>query len=50
MMMRRQHGAKRRAIFESMAERFGIDAASAEKYYKQARAKLLKLGQLPKGL
>lgn len=50
MMMRRPAGTKRRAIFEVMAQRFGIDAASAEKYYKQARAKLLKLGQLPKGL
>lgn len=50
MMMRRPDGTKRRAIFEMMAERFGIDAASSEKYYKQARAKLLKRGQLPKGL
>lgn len=50
MMMRRQPGMKRREVFESMGQRFDIDAASAEKYYKQARAKLLKHGQLPKGL
>jgi DNA-binding NarL/FixJ family response regulator len=50
MMMRRQPGTKRREVFEKMAKQFGINAASAEKYYKQARAKLLKLGRLPKGL
>jgi hypothetical protein len=33
-----------------MANEFNIDPSSAEKYYKQARAKLLKLGPLPKGL
>lgn len=40
----------RREIFEKMAKEFNIDPSSAEKYYKQARAKLLKLGPLPKGL
>ena len=49
MMMRRQPGTKRRQVYESMGQLFAIDAASAEKYYKQARAKLLKHGQLPKG-
>lgn len=33
-----------------MAAKAGINAASAEKYYKQARAKLLRLGRLPRGL
>lgn len=50
MMMRRNEGTKRREIFEKMAGKAGINAASAEKYYKQARAKLLKLGRLPRGL
>jgi DNA-binding NarL/FixJ family response regulator len=50
MMMRRKPGTKRREVFEEMAHQFGINAASSEKYYKQARAKLLKLGRLPKGL
>ena len=50
MMMRRRAGTKRREVFETMAAEVGINAASAEKYYKQARAKLLKLGRLPKGL
>lgn len=50
MMMRRKAGTKRREVFETMAAKVGINAASAERYYKQARAKLLKLGRLPKGL
>jgi DNA-binding NarL/FixJ family response regulator len=50
MMMCRKPGMKRRDVYESMGQRFSIDAASAEKYYKQARAKLLKHGQLPRGL
>lgn len=50
MMMCRQPGTKRRDVFEGMAARVAIDAASAEKYYKQARAKLLKRGRLPQGL
>ena len=50
-MMRRPAGTKRRDVFERHGRTdSGIDAASAEKYYKQARAKLLKLGRLPKGL
>lgn len=50
MMVGRQPGMKRRDVFEGMAARAAIDAASAEKYYKQARSKLLKRGQLPEGL
>lgn len=50
MMMRRKPDTRRREVFERMASKAGINAASAEKYYKQARAKLLKLGRLPKGI
>ena len=49
-MRRRQRGMRRRDIYEQMGERFGIDPATVEKYYKQARAKLLKQGHLPKGV
>lgn len=49
MMLRRKPGMKRRDVYDSMGQQFGIDAASAEKYYKQARAKLLKHGRLPMG-
>mgnify|MGYP002401882103 CR=1 FL=1 len=50
MMISRREGTRRREIFEKMAEKTGINPSSAEKYYKNARAKLLKLGRLPKGL
>lgn len=50
MMISRREGTRRREIFEKMAVKTGINTSSAEKYYKQARAKLLKLGRLPKGL
>lgn len=50
MMMCRRPGMKRRDVFEGLAARAAIDATSAEKYYKQARAKLLKRGRLPEGL
>lgn len=51
MMAQRAPGVKRKEVFELMADRLGIDAGSAEKYYKQARAKLLQQGQpLPRGL
>lgn len=46
----RQPAETKRDIFEKMAVELQIDASSTEKYYKQARAKLLKLGRLPKGL
>lgn len=48
-MRRREHGMKRKEIYEQMGERFGIDPTTVEKYYKQARAKLLKRGHLPEG-
>jgi hypothetical protein len=51
MMAQRAPGVKRKEVFEIMAGRLGIDVGSAEKYYNQARAKLLKQGQpLPQGL
>lgn len=49
-MRRRERGMKRKEIYEQMGERFGIDPATVEKYYKQARAKLLKQGHLPEGI
>ncbi|TSD87016.1 response regulator transcription factor [Mycobacterium sp. KBS0706] len=48
-MRRRSSGVKRKDIYESMGERFGIDPYTVEKYYKQARAKLLRNGVYPKG-
>ncbi|MBU2146975.1 MAG: response regulator [Alphaproteobacteria bacterium] len=50
LLLNRQPGETRRDVFEAMAVELNIDAASVEKYYKQARAKLLKRGRLPKGL
>lgn len=50
LLLGRKPEETRREIFEKMAREFNIDPSSAEKYYKQARAKLLKLGPLPKGL
>jgi len=50
MMMSRRAGMKRREVFERMASNAGINVASAEKYYKQAKAKLVKLGRVPRGL
>lgn len=50
LLLGRRPEKTRREIFEKMAKEFNIDPSSAEKYYKQARAKLLKLGPLPKGL
>lgn len=49
LMRRRERGMKRRDIYKQMAEQLGINAETIEKYYKQARAKLLKQGSLPKG-
>lgn len=48
-MRRRTSGAKRKDIYEQMGDRFGIDPYTVEKYYKQARAKLLRNGLYPKG-
>lgn len=51
MMAHRAPGVKRKEIFSLMADRLAIDAGSAEKYYKQARAKLMRQGHpLPQGL
>lgn len=50
LLLGRKAEETRREIFEKMAKEFNIDPSSAEKYYKQARAKLLKLGPLPRGL
>ncbi|MCX8280072.1 response regulator [Phyllobacterium sp. 0TCS1.6C] len=49
-MRQRPEGKSRRQIYEELGHRIGIDPDSAEKYYKRARAKLLKTGILPKGL
>ena len=48
-MRRRPKGVKRKEVYEEMGDRFGIDPYTVEKYYKQARAKLLKNGLFPKG-
>ncbi|RWI31374.1 MAG: response regulator transcription factor [Mesorhizobium sp.] len=51
LMAHRAPGVKRKVIFAAMADRFGIDAGSAERYFKQARAKLMRQGHpLPRGL
>jgi DNA-binding NarL/FixJ family response regulator len=50
LLLARRPEETRRRVFEQMACDLNIDSASAERYYKQARAKLLKLGPLPKGL
>ncbi|WP_214477281.1 response regulator [Mesorhizobium sp. dw_380] len=51
MMTRRERGMKRKQIYELMSQRLGIDVGTVEKYYKQARAKLMRQGhKLPKGL
>lgn len=47
-MRARPIGMRRRDIYERMSQHFDIDAGTVEKYYKQARAKLLKGGVLPK--
>jgi DNA-binding NarL/FixJ family response regulator len=48
-MRRRPKGMKRKEIYEQISSRFDIDPSTAEKYYKQARAKLMRTGGLPKG-
>jgi len=51
MMAKRAPGVKRKEIFALMASRLNIDASSVEKYFKQARAKLMKQDlPLPRGL
>lgn len=49
MMARRERGMTRQQIYCQMAARLDIDPGTVEKYFKQARAKLLKQGCLPKG-
>lgn len=49
-MMRRPPDMKRKDTFRQAARHYGIDQQSAERYYKQARAKLLKRGKLPDGI
>ncbi|OOO52417.1 hypothetical protein BS630_04225 [Rhizobium laguerreae] len=49
-MRRRERGAKRKDVYEQISERIGVDPASIEKYYKQARAKLLRRGLSPDGV
>lgn len=44
----RPRGMKRKEIYEQMGMYFDIDAGSVEKYYKQARAKLIRTGAFPK--
>ncbi|MGK9230670.1 response regulator [Inquilinus limosus] len=48
-MRQRPQGVTRKEIYAAMGDRFGIDPQSVEKYYKQARAKLFKIGYYPKG-
>ncbi len=50
LMFARAPGVKRKDIYEQMSMRCGIDVCSAEKYFKQARAKLQRNGTLPSGL
>ncbi|EJN00353.1 response regulator [Phyllobacterium sp. YR531] len=40
-------GISRKQVYEQLAEQMNIDPASAERYYKRAKAKLLKYGPLP---
>lgn len=49
-MRRRKPGMKRKEVYEQISERIGVDPATVEKYYKQARAKLLRRGRLPDGI
>ncbi|MBB3238073.1 response regulator transcription factor [Phyllobacterium endophyticum] len=49
-MMQRPADISRKVIFDQLGEHLEIDAASAERYYKRARAKLLKFGQLPNSI
>lgn len=50
LMMQRRPEERRKDIFAKMAKELRIDPASAERYFKQARAKLVKFGRLPRGL
>ncbi|GAA4135550.1 response regulator [Aminobacter aganoensis] len=50
LMMQRRPGERRKDVFARMAEELRIEPASAERYFKQARAKLMRSGRLPRGL
>jgi DNA-binding NarL/FixJ family response regulator len=49
-MRQRPDGISRKQIYAQLGQRFGVEDGSAEKFYKRARAKLLKTGRLPKEL
>ena len=49
-MMQRPANISRKTIYDQLGEHLNIDAASAERYYRARRAKLLKFGQLPNSL
>lgn len=49
-MRQKPAGISRKEIYEQLGEQMNIDAASAERYYKRAKAKLLKFGPLPEAL
>ncbi|MEP7457030.1 response regulator [Phyllobacterium sp. SB3] len=40
-------GISRKQVYDQLAEHMSIDPASAERYYKRAKAKLLKYGPVP---
>ncbi|SFI53222.1 MULTISPECIES: response regulator transcription factor [unclassified Phyllobacterium] len=45
-MRQRPSGVSRKEIYDQLGSHLNIDAASAERYYKRAKAKLLKIGVL----
>ncbi|MGH6861717.1 MAG: response regulator [Phyllobacterium sp.] len=49
-MRQKPAGISRREIYDQLGEQMSIDAASAERYYKRAKAKLLKYGSAPDSL
>lgn len=48
-MFQEQRGMKRREAYAAIGARFGITTDSAEKYFKRARAKLIRRGLFPAG-
>jgi DNA-binding CsgD family transcriptional regulator len=51
LMARREPGMSRIQIYEQVAGKLGIDRDSAEKYFKKARAKIMKSDhKLPVGI
>ncbi|RCS21372.1 DNA-binding response regulator [Phyllobacterium salinisoli] len=49
LMACRERGVRRKTIYEEMGARCEISVCTVEKYYKQARAKLLRRGRIPRG-